>query len=388
MGPACTVRHHYLAEMGVAVMAAGVLLLSADFGSGHLQAARAIAEACCEQLPALGAEVINVESQLLHLLSVGYLQLLDKAPGAYRRLYNARVSWPTRTFIHSMVHGAVARELRQNDPRVVVATHPFPGRVAGRMRTAGHLRCPVAVAITDFQPHPFWVHEGIDRYFVSSGESALKLQSMGVPADRIRVTGIPIQADFAARRVQAAQAKVPGRRNVLVMGGGLGLGPIPDAVRSLTRLPREGVKVTVVCGRNEQLKADLETLVGNDPRFNILGYTDRVPELMAEADLLVTKPGGITCSEALAVGLPMLLMQPLPGHEEENAAFLTGTGAAKVVETPLIGAVAHDLLFDSDRRLALMRHAARLAGFPSAARMVAAEIGALVSEPWWRVVTA
>lgn len=325
----------------------------------------------------------------MHLLAAGYLQLLDKAPRAYRRLYNAPVSWPSRTFIHSMVYGAVARELRQSDPRVVVATHPFPGRVAGHMKAAGQIHCPVAVVITDFQPHPFWVHEGIDRYFVSSGEAALKLQTMGVPAERIRITGIPIQADFAARRVaQATQSRPLGLRNVLVMGGGLGLGPIPAVVDSLARLPREGARVTVVCGKNDQLRSDLQAMVGRDPRFSILGYTGQVPELMAEADLLVTKPGGITCSEALAVGLPMLLMEPLPGHEEENAAFLTGTGAAKVVETPLVGAVARDLLWGSDRRLTLMRHAARLAGFPSAARLVAKEIGALAAESLSQVVTA
>lgn len=318
------------------------------------------------------ADGVNVESQVLRMVSAGYLAMLGTVPAAYRTIYQAPVGSVTHRLIRTLLTQSVLSEIRRFCPTGIVATHPFPGSVAAHLRRVGRLSVPVAIAITDFMPHPLWVHEGADRYFVASDEADRRLQALGVPGDRVRVTGIPIGPAFAQTR---SRRHVVGRptRSVLVIGGGLGLGPIVEAVRSLAESPQPGLRVVVVCGANQALWQQVHDLVAADERFQVIGYSPAVPDLMARADLLVTKPGGLTCSEAMACGVPMLLLQPLPGHEEENAAYLTASGAAEWVREDRVGEAVTDLLFDRRERLAFMAEAARLCGRPDAAGAIARE---------------
>lgn len=346
-------------------MAPRILLLSAPFGSGHLQAARAIGGACTALDPACVAETIDLESPVLHLASAGYLTLLSHAPSAYRSLYHARTGGLPR-LIRSLLGPAVRKAIQQVRPTAIIATHPFPAAAAAAVGP----EIPLAMAVTDFVPHPLWANRGADRYFVASTEAAHRLQSMGVPGDRILATGIPVRPEFS---VSTPPRPRDGTRRVLVMGGGLGLGPITETIRSLAVLPHRNLRVTVVCGQNQSLRQELQDLFRPDPRIETLGYTREIPALMARADLLVTKPGGVSCSEALASGLPMLLLPPLPGHEEENAAYLAGSGAAAVTNEFRVGEEAAALLFREPERLAFMREAARRIGNPAAAFSIANE---------------
>lgn len=345
-----------------------VLILSADFGAGHLQAARAIAAACEAQNPRAAVEVINVATPLLSLISTGYLALLQAAPGAYRHLYRAPGGGAASPLIRAALLSAVRREITRLQPTAVVATHPFPGAAAAYLRRRGQLSGTVAMAVTDFIPHPLWVQRGVDRYFVAASAAAHHLLLRGVDPGRITVSGIPIRPEFAAGPRPVATCE----RRVLVMGGGLGLGPIVDSVAALAAMRHANLRVTVVCGQNEQLRQELVSRFGADQRLTMLGFTDQVPRLMAQSDLLVTKPGGITCSEALAAGLPMLLLRPLPGQEEENAAHLTATGAARVVPEAQLGSAAAALLFGAPDQLGAARQLALAAGQPQAASLIAA----------------
>lgn len=349
-------------------MAPHILLLSAPFGSGHLQAARALADAFRTEAPDCETQVVDIHGLILEGVSSGYLSLTRHVPSAYRRLYHTSVNETTRKLVRTVLHRPVLEAIAGFQPTAVIATHPFPGAVAAHLRRSGQLQATVAMAVTDFCPHPFWVEPGVDRYFVPSAPAAHRLLSLGVEPASIRVTGIPIRPDFAPCRPDGGAAP-----RVLVMGGSLGLGPIVEAVRSLLALPQRHLAVTVVTGTNEHLAEELRRLCGTDRRFEILGFTDQIPRLMAEAALLITKPGGVTCAEALACGVPMLLLQPLPGHEEENAAYLTGTGAAAAAVEESIGAQAAELLFDRPDKLARMKEAARLAGRPRAALDIARE---------------
>ncbi len=346
-----------------------VLILSADFGAGHLQAARAIASACVQSRPTTAVHVVNIATPLLSLISSGYLTLLQTAPAAYRQLYHAPGGSAASTLIRAALLRAVRHEVTRFRPTAIIATHPFPGAAAAYLRRRGELQATVSMAVTDFIPHPLWVQRGVDRYFVASPEAAAHLGARGVAPDRITVSGIPIRLEFAGAPVRQAD----NTRHVLVMGGGLGLGPIVDAVASITDLPHGQLRVTVVCGKNQDLLRQLHGRFGADPRLEILGYTDRIPGLMASSDLLVTKPGGITCSEALAVGLPMLLLRPLPGQEEENASHLVATGAAAVTAEERIGDAAASLLFGAPERLHSVRQCALAAGQPHAAGLIAAQ---------------
>lgn len=345
------------------------LFLAAPFGTGHLYAATAAAEAWQRLAPDWRVTVENLSPPLIRGVAAGYLELLQWAPGLYRLLYQAPLPPSAAWLIRRAFLRPVIESIRANRPDVVVATHPFPGRVAAHLKRKGRLHAQVAFIVTDFLPHHLWVCPGVDHYFVATTAGAARLRELGVSPDRITISGIPIRAAFDRPIVHRAEGGP--ERQVLVMGGGLGLGPIAEAVGALAAIPRPELRVTVVCGRNEGLQSELQHQLRGDGRFRLLGETDRIPELMREADLLVSKPGGLTCCEALASGLPLLLLAPLPGQEEENAEALLLTGAARIAPAEGIGHLVDRLLWSEAGGLRSMRQSAQNAGRPAAARTIA-----------------
>jgi len=371
-----------------------VLLLSAEFGSGHRAAAEAIAQACRSLSADCEAVVVQSHSPLLGLFARAYLWQIRYTPGLYRRLYRLPPGPPLRWLVLRVLSGPVKRALDEHRPDVVVGTHPFPAGTALHLMRRSQLQpAPVVMALTDFSPHGFWIWPGVARYCVASPEAARELVRRGAEAGAVMATGIPVSTalleslrngatcDAAAHDSTAPDSSASRVRRVLVIGGGLGLGPIAAAVDALLSLPRPDLRVTVICGRNEALLNRIRRRHGGDPRLTALGYTSDVPRHMSAADLLVTKPGGVTCAEALAMGLPMLLLDPLPGHEEENAAYLAGTGAAGVVTLERLAEAADELLFRDPGRLSAMAAAARKAGYPASALRIAAEVLALAGAP-------
>jgi processive 1,2-diacylglycerol beta-glucosyltransferase len=178
----------------------------------------------------------------------------------------------------------------------------------------------------------------VDLYLVPSTEVRRKMVRLGVTEDRIRVTGIPVDLRFAARGDRRAERSAlglaPHRPTVLVMGGNYGLGPLEDAVHALRRLPL-GLQLVVVCGNNRALLRKMNRHFGEDRHVRVLGLTRSVHRLMDAADLLISKPGGLTTSEALAKGLPMVMIEPIPDVDAERpdreagAALPTMAGAEK-----------------------------------------------------------
>ncbi|HLO01904.1 MAG TPA: glycosyltransferase [Symbiobacteriaceae bacterium] len=345
------------------------LFLAAPFGTGHLYAAQAAAEAWQGLAPDWRVTVSNASPLLVRGVAAGYLELLQWAPGLYRRLYQAALPPSAAWLIRRAFLRPVIEALRTNRPTVVIATHPFPGRVAAHLKRKGRLNARIAFIVTDFLPHRLWVCPGVDQYFVATSAGAARLRDLGVPPERISVSGIPIRAAFD--RPIARPLETGPERHVLVMGGGLGLGPIAEAVGALAAIPRPELRVTVVCGRNEALRSELQEQLSGDHRFRLLGETDQVPDLMREADLLISKPGGLTCCEALASGLPLVLLAPLPGQEEENAEALLLTGAARIAPTEGVGGLVDHLLWSEAAGVRAMRQCAQSAGRPGAARSIA-----------------
>ncbi len=352
-----------------------VLILSVSIGSGHDQAAGAIASALREISPNLDIETmdyVQTNAKVGKPVKAVYLTALRTAPAVYsflyresqRRVYRRVAFW----FMDKSARSSARRLIKRNEPELIVCTHPFPVPALTRLREDlnGHFK--VAVVVTDFTCHTLWFDPLADFYFVAHEGLRQLLLDLGARPDQVMVTGIPIRSPVTPLVAAASE----GRPHVLIMAGGLGLGPIAEVVSRLLRL-QEGIHLTVVTGRNAELKEELDSLkVPARHQMDVYGYTPDIPRLMAEADLLVTKPGGLSCSEALAAHLPMVLFHPVPGQEEDNAAFLTEAGVAVTAESSdQVVALVNKLLFTLPERLQAMKERTATYAKPQAARLIA-----------------
>ena len=224
--------------------------------------------------------------------------------------------------------------------------------------------------MTDFAPHQMWIHDEIDTYFVANHEIKNALCDKGIADKHIFVTGIPISSKFAKNN-RSKSLKRTIAHTVLIMGGGLGLGAVEKAVVSLMSAKTK-LEIIVVAGNNIKLRQRLAFLKSDHLHATtIIGYTDRVNELMANSSILITKPGALTCSEALVMELPMLLLNPIPGQEEDNADYLTRQGVAlRISQTSSLPQVI-DELFAKPEILAAMQANAHLLSRPNAAKEIA-----------------
>jgi len=221
-------------------------------------------------------------------------------------------------------------------PDVVIATHFFPVEVAAALKRTGCLRSKIVCVITDWLPHAFWLCPGIDRYAVATEATRQALLRRGIPATQVVVTGIPIGQRFTTTLERTVAAKRlgidPQRFTILIGSGGFGIGPVETIVRALGSMG-EPHQMLVVAGRNEPLRRSVEALRARVRHpMMVYGFVHNMDECMAASDLLISKAGGLTCAEAMAMGLPMIIVDPIPGQEARNSALLTREGAAIQVE--------------------------------------------------------
>jgi len=318
-----------------------ILILSASFGTGHDQAAKAIQEKLAEQAWVKKAIVIDFfgakSSRFSSLVKNTYLHMLQHYPDFYDFLYHF-VQSPHSALITQKVSASyLKRQLRMllaiHQPDLLVFTHPFPCSAAAHLRKTGYLNIPIVAQLTDFSVHRFWVYNEVDEYCIATEAMRQELLAQSIPSSRLTVTGIPITAKFG-NKMDPANLKMELGLNesfpvLLIMGGGLGLGAIPEIVREIAKLPIP-VNLIITAGHNYRLTEEIAALLIRHPTI-VLPYTDRIPELMAAADLLITKPGGLTCAEAMAMELPIIFFRPLPGQEEDNALYLVSQGVARWV---------------------------------------------------------
>ncbi|MCC3372251.1 glycosyltransferase [Cohnella sp. REN36] len=318
-----------------------ILILSGSLGDGHKQAASALAEAALAGGPDVQVEVVDyMEWTHPHLHSVGkflYEQWMKKFPSLYGYLF--RKTRGDNSFsdlikgLRSYSLKRMVELLRDVQPTVVASTFPPAAAAMSMLKTQGLTELPTVTVITDHTDHNFWIHPHTDRYIVASEPVRKALLRKRIPHTKIEVTGIPIGLRYGEsldrERLRERHGLDRSLPTVLVMGGGLGMidKAFVEDLKSL-QFPA-GVQFIVVCGRNRKLEQELAEMsdrAGN--RVLVTGYIDYVHELMALSDLIVTKPGGLSTSEALALELPMLLYKPLPGQEKDNSDYLVGTGAA------------------------------------------------------------
>ncbi|MBN6189047.1 galactosyldiacylglycerol synthase [Aneurinibacillus sp. BA2021] len=308
-----------------------VLILSEAVGAGHTKAAEAIQQGIALLAPSVDTRVLELGREL-HPIAAGlichvYLEMITRYPGLWRKVYDRGQARPMAVWeqacIHKMMHRTVKSIVARSHPDLVVCTHPFSSSSVARLKRAG-LPLRLCTVITDFHGHGAWVQPEVDRYLVPSEEVGSQLQEMGVPDTKIRITGLPLPVQFRVKhnkremRRKLGLAEMP---TVLVMGGSLGLGGIEEVARILAKW-RDSLQIVLCAGHNDSLRQAL-CAAFQHPHIHVLGFVDGISQWMDAADWLITKPGGMTCAEALAKRLPLFMYQPLPGHEESNCAFLT-----------------------------------------------------------------
>jgi processive 1,2-diacylglycerol beta-glucosyltransferase len=249
----------------------------------------------------------------------------------------------------------------------------MPAGIISHLIQSKKLNAHLSIVVTDFDFHAMWLSKIFHRYFVARPEVKAHLEALGLPAERITVSGIPIDPVFAeeidVERVRVRYGLDPARTTLLVSAGALGVGPTEMVVAQLKQL-RHPVQTIVVCGKSESLQEKVTELVASDPAFRVLGYTDRMAELMRISNVFIGKPGGLTTSEALASGLPMVIVSPIPGQEERNSDHLLEEGVALKCNDLLTLPYKLDQLLDDPGRLQLMRTRAAQLGRPQAAQTV------------------
>ena len=265
--------------------------------------------------------------------------------------------------------------IRDFNPQITVCTHFTPAGIIAHLIARGELDARLSIVVTDFDCHAIWLSRVFHRYFVALDETKAHLEALGLPPERITVSGIPIDPVFAEpidrTAVRASYGLHAEKTTLLLSAGALGVSPTEIAVGRLMQL-RHDTQTIVVCGKSDETRARVTAIVGeNNPRFKILGYTDRMHDLMKISDLFVGKPGGLTTSEALACGLPMAIIEPIPGQEERNSDHLLEEGAAIKCNEMTTLPYKIDRLLDDPARLAAMRRNALGMGHPNAARTIA-----------------
>jgi len=319
---------------------ADVLILSSAIGSGHMRASAAVVRGVDLIDPERTCSIVDfpheVSPGIERLLRDAYLESLKLWPTAYGRLYQSSgTSHQGPSYVNYIQTAGIKtleRMVSSTGAQALVAPHFYGAGVLGvyKEKNPGMFS---SVVLTDYVPHPIGVPLNLDLYVVADDAAAEVVANLGVPEERIHPTGIPIdptfeeQADAESARKEVLNLDDDDLPVVLVMGGGLGGGELEEAV-ALLLAASEAMHLVVLCGSNERTRrrlARLATRRGHEATF--LGFTDRVRDLMAAGAVLVTKPGGMSCTEALASGLPQVLYHPIPGQEEDNAAAIVRYGA-------------------------------------------------------------
>ncbi|MCU0960424.1 MAG: glycosyltransferase [Pirellulaceae bacterium] len=364
-----------------------ILVLSASVGAGHLRAAQAVELAIRQLDPTAMVENMDVlaltNAAFRRLYGKAYLDLVNRAPhvlGYFYDLMDRPVSPRRKTdrlryLVKRLNLAAFVKYLEQQVWDVVVNTHFLPAEILAHLRSQERFRAPHFTVTTDFETHRLWVNQPCDLYFTATQESAKNLEHWGVPPESLVVSGIPVHPAFSRLkpRQQCLQnQQLQGERPVILqLSGGFGVGPVEQLLKQLLEVTTPA-EVVVVAGRNEELRRRLE-LVQPPPRHRLIvvGYTEHMDELMTAADVVVSKPGGLTTSEALACGAAMAVVNPIPGQESRNSDFLLENGAALKINNLATLPFKLDQVLSDPKRLAQLKRNAKRLGRPQAAFEVA-----------------
>lgn len=347
-----------------------VIFYISEFG-GHSKAAKNIREALAYRDSSLKVSNINgfgyFYPRTEKVVDFLYTKLISHLPFLWGKVYDKkkiiRKLNPCRKFVSRHTFKSFANFIKSNSPDCFVATQAFPCGLIADFKENFNSKIPLIAVVTDYHPHGFWVHQKVDKYVVASEEAKSVLQASGIPEDRIEILGIPISIKFLKSYQKSDIANEFGFRKdlktILLMGGGLGLGPIEKIAQSLDALDSD-FQIIVVCGKNEKLYNWFQNnKAGFKKPLFCFGYIEFVDKLMDCADIIITKGGGITISEALAKGLATIITNPIPGQEERNVIYLLKKEAIIRADDPAVICASVGMLFGDKEKLDFLRAKAK-----------------------------
>jgi len=361
-----------------------VLILSASAGTGHLRAADALAKTF--KTTSGVEEVMNDDALTFSrnfifkdIYSTLYNRLVRTAPTFVGWWYDhSDEPWQAtddiRIIMDRLNTGPLIEFIRNFQPDLVVCTHFMPAGVIASLIRRKKLQTHLSIVVTDYDVHAMWLSKAFNRYFVAIDEAKVHLMALGLPEQRITVSGIPVDPVFTEpvdeEAVRNKYNLAPDKTTLLVSAGALGVSPTESVTKRLLQLA-DRMQTVVICGKNEEMKLRVEKLVEHKREsFRVLGYTHEMHKLMKVSDLFIGKPGGLTTSECMVRGLPMVIISPIPGQEDRNSDLLLEKGCAiKCNEITVLPYKVNQLL-QQPERLAKMRENATRLGRPNAARNI------------------
>lgn len=317
-----------------------IMIFYASYGGGHLSAARSIKENIETNYKDVEVMLVDcmyyVNKFFDKVTTTAYSEMAKKIPQTWGKVYWHAQSGPIAqisTTSNKLLSKKLNTLLKNFNPELIISTHPFASTMCAYLKKQGKLNAKIATVLTDYAPHDQWIvfNEYVDYYFVSHEGMKMQLNEKGIPKEKIYATGIPLSNKFLLKydksQILQSFGLSPNKKTVLFFGGGeFGLGKTQtfNIFKSFVECP-ENIQIVAISGKNQKMKESFENLVtdlGKQDSVKILEFTDKVPQLMSISDLVVTKPGGLTTTESLASGLPIVVINPIPGQEEENAAYL------------------------------------------------------------------
>ena len=364
-------------------MPSKILILSASVGAGHLRAAEAIELAFAQIAPETIVKNIDVltlaNKAFRRIYSQGYFDLANRAPHLLGYFYDLldRPQIPDsepghfRVALEKLNMKPFLKLLKSELWDLVVNTHFLPAEIIASLRNSGKIMTPQVTITTDFEIHRLWIHSPCEHYFTATDEGRIYLQYFGVPERSVSVTGIPIHPLFNIPKdpsyCYSSQGITGQRPVILILSGGMGIGPIEKIYAAILEM-QVPLDIIVVTGRNDELRRKIEQVrIPLRHHAKILGFTAKMDEMITVADLVVSKPGGLTTAEILAKGAAIAIVNPIPGQESRNSDFLLENGAGIKINN--IATLSYKLtkLFEDKKRLEQLRTNSIRLGRPRAA---------------------
>lgn len=351
------------------------LILSVKAGYGHHSTGIAMMD--CFKKHGIECEMLDTLEYINRFLGEGvqdgYLLATKYLKEAYGKVYDTldKKDSPYRSYspeaiITKFLSKKLEKFMTDYNPSFVIGTHSFAASMMSVLKKKGVLTCPMFGVVTDYTIHPFWESTMLDYYVIPDSNLTASANRKGISTEKILPYGIPIKEIFGKSRSKEEAKKLLGlseKSVVLIMMGSMGFGNMTEVIEKVDSYDGD-YQVVVICGNNEKAKDAIDG-VSWEKEIRCLGFTTNVDEYMDAADIIITKPGGLTTSEAMAKHLPLILMNPIPGQEERNMEFLVNSGVAMNVSKvfPLESALYQ--FFECPWRRALMEEAARNIGKPN-----------------------